>query len=59
MLALRLDNLQSPPVEDGGDACVRGVTLDALIVLDGRALLEDERLFAAGVEATAFAQEET
>jgi purine-binding chemotaxis protein CheW len=31
-----------------GDECVRGVTRDAMIVLDGAALLKDRRLFIGG-----------
>jgi purine-binding chemotaxis protein CheW len=48
-----MDLLPPPPtVSDGARPYLRGVTKDALIVLDGSALLEDRRLFCdQGAEA--------
>jgi purine-binding chemotaxis protein CheW len=46
-LILRLEDVLAPPPSLGGEGrhLVRGVTSDALIVIDGAALLRDERLF--------------
>jgi purine-binding chemotaxis protein CheW len=51
--AAEIGDLQSLPADEIfpaeaagiGDACVRGVTKDAMVVLDGAALLSDSRLF--------------
>jgi chemotaxis signal transduction protein len=45
--------LVSDAVFDGkrGGECVRGVTRDAMIVLDGAALIKDRRLFIGPSEA--------
>lgn len=47
VVTLRRDELLEPPasVADVGRESLRGVTRDALIVLDGAALLQDARLF--------------
>ncbi len=47
VLRLRYDSILEPPGELAGTArpYLRGVTVDALIVLDGLALLRDQRLF--------------
>jgi chemotaxis signal transduction protein len=44
---LSIETLQSPPGSTAVDAgnCLKGVTADALIVLDGAALLSDDRFF--------------
>ncbi len=47
VLHLRLEDVLEPPasLQGLGRECLRGVTGDALIVLDGAALLQDQRLF--------------
>jgi purine-binding chemotaxis protein CheW len=49
---LRLDAIHAPPgsVEGPARQLLRGVTADALIVLDGAALLDDPRLFINQVD---------
>ncbi len=50
---LRIDELIEPPasVGEATRACIRGVTTDALIVLDGAALPRDRRLFVDQADA--------
>ena len=44
---LRFEDILEPPgsLQGLGRECLRGVTADALIVLDGALLLQDQRLF--------------
>lgn len=47
VVTLRIDRVLDPPgsVTGAGREYLRGVTRDALLVLDGDALLSDERLY--------------
>jgi purine-binding chemotaxis protein CheW len=51
---LWLDALREPPGAIAGRELIRGVTADALVVLDGAALLLDRRLFIDGGEGPGF-----